>query len=534
MSAAPDLRRLDAPAPPAWRPNPWLIALTVTLATFMEVLDTSIANVALPHIAGGLSASTNESTWVLTSYLVANAIILPISGWIAGVMGRKRFYMACVAIFTVSSFLCGIAPSLGTLILFRILQGAGGGGLAPSEQSILADTFPPEKLGMAFAIYGMAVVLAPAIGPTLGGYITDNFNWRWIFFINIPVGIASLMLTQRMVEDPPYLKRQMAQARGARIDFPGLGLIALGLGALQIVLDRGQEDDWFRSHFILILALAAAVSLVVFVIWELRQRNPVVDIRLLGKANFAMANVMIFVLGLVLFGSTVLIPQFLQELMGYTAQQSGMVMSPGGLVLIAILPLIGMLMSRIQARWLIAAGFVISAWALYEMASINPQIDFWSATTYRIYQSVGLAFLFIPINTIAYFDIPQEKSREVSSMVNLFRNLGGSVGISMVETMLARRAQFHQDRLISHVTNYDSALRSGTQALGSSLFHSGLSHSDAANQALARIYGGVQIQATAQAYVDIVWVFAIICLLMLPLVLLLKKNNPRETKMAAH
>jgi MFS transporter, DHA2 family, multidrug resistance protein len=387
---------------------------------------------------------------------------------------------------------------------------------------------------MAFAIYGMAVVLAPAIGPTLGGYITDNFDWRWIFFINIPVGIASLLLTQRVVEDPPYLKRQMADARGARIDFPGLGLIALGLGALQVVLDRGQEDDWFNSHFIAILALVAAVALVLFVIWELRQRNPVVDLRLLGKANFAMANVMIFVLGLVLFGSTVLIPQFLQELMGYTAQQAGMVMSPGGLVLIAIMPLIGMLLSRVQARWLIAAGFVISAWALYQMASIDPQIDFWSAMMYRIYQSLGLAFLFIPINTIAYFDIPQEKSREVSSMVNLFRNLGGSVGISIVETMLARRSQFHQDRLITHVTNYDGALRSGARALSSSLFHSGLSHSDAANQAMARVYGGVQLQAAAQAYIDIIWVFGITCVLMLPLVLVLKKNNPRQTRMAAH
>ncbi len=537
MSAAPDLRGLaaaDVAQPAAPRHNPWAIALTVTLATFMEVLDTSIANVALPHIAGGLSASIHESTWVLTSYLVANAIVLPLSGWIAGVIGRKRFYMTCVALFTISSLLCGLAPSLGMLILFRVLQGAGGGGLQPSEQSILADTFAPEKLGMAFAIYGMAVVLAPAIGPTLGGYITDNFDWRWIFFINVPVGIASLVLTQRMVEDPPYLKRQMAESRGARIDFPGLAMITLGLGTLQVVLDRGQEDDWFRSHFILVLAAISAVALVLFVIWELRQRYPVVDLRLLRNANFAMSNVMMFVLGVVLYGSTVLIPQYLQELMGYTAQQSGMVLSPGGLVVIAILPMVGLLMSRVQTRWLIACGFIVSALALYEMTALNPLIDFRTAMMYRIYQSVGLAFLFIPINTIAYMDIPQEKSREVSSMINLFRNIGGSVGISIVETMLARRSQLHQDRLIAHITNYDTAVSNSVRAMGSTLFHGGLSRSDASSQAFARIYGGVQLQAAAQAYIDIIWVFAIACILMVPLVLLLRRNIPGQTKMAAH
>jgi MFS transporter, DHA2 family, multidrug resistance protein len=539
MSAAPDLRRLPPPAPApaparAARYNPWAIALTVTLATFMEVLDTSIANVALPHIAGGLSASIHESTWVLTSYLVANAIVLPISGWIAGVFGRKRFYMACVSLFTISSLLCGLAPSLGMLILFRVLQGAGGGGLQPSEQSILADTFAPEKLGMAFAIYGMAVVLAPAIGPTLGGYITDNFNWRWIFFINVPVGIVSLALTQRMVEDPPYLKLQIKEARRARIDFPGLALITLGLGTLQVVLDRGQQDDWFRSHFIAVMAAVAAVCLVLFVVWELRQRYPVVDLRMLGKPNFAMSNVMIFVLGVVLYGSTVLIPQYLQELMGYSAEQAGMVLSPGGLVVIAILPIVGFLLSRVEARWLIACGFVVSALALYWMTALNPAIDFRSAMMYRIYQSVGIAFLFIPINTIAYFDIPREKSREVSSMINLFRNVGGSVGISMVETMLARRTQFHQDHMITHLTNYDGALRGSVQSLGSRLFAGGLSHHDAANQALARIYGNVQLQATAQAYVDIVWIFALACLLMVPLVLLLRGNIPGQTRMAAH
>jgi DHA2 family multidrug resistance protein len=308
--------------------NPWAIALVVTLATFMEVLDTSIANVSLPHIAGNLSVSQDESTWVLTSYLVSNAIVLPVSGWIATKMGRKRFYMTCVAIFTVSSFLCGMAPTLGSLVFFRILQGVEGGGLAPSEQAILADTFPPAKRGMAMAVYGMAVVLAPAIGPTLGGFITDNFSWRWVFFINVPVGIASLMLSNRMVTDPPHLKQ--ARERAGGIDWIGLGLVATGLGCLEVVLDKGQEEDWFHSSFITGFSLVAVVALVSFVVWELNHENPIVDLKMFQRRSFAVANMLMLMLGVALFGSTVLLPQYLQVLMGYTAQQAGMALSPGG------------------------------------------------------------------------------------------------------------------------------------------------------------------------------------------------------------
>src|ERR1017187_8890178 len=309
-----------------WKPkyNPWIVALTVTLATFMEVLDTSIANVALPHIAGGLSASQDESTWVLTSYLVSNAIILPISAWLSVLVGRKRFYMACVTMFTISSFLCGLAPSLGMLVFFRILQGLGGGGLATSEQSILADTFSPAKRGMAFAVYGMAVVMAPAIGPTLGGWITDNYSWRWIFYINVPVGVVSLYLTNRIVEDPPYMKIEQQKTLRNPIDYMGLGLIAVGIGCLQYVLDKGQESDWFSSKKIIILLIAAIAALVWFVINEWKQEYPIMDLRLLKQRNFATAAFMMFVLGMVLFGTTVLIPQFLQVLMGYTAEQAGM------------------------------------------------------------------------------------------------------------------------------------------------------------------------------------------------------------------
>ena len=349
-----------------WRPahNPWAIALTVSLATFMEVLDTSIANVALPHIAGNLSASQDESTWVLTSYLVSNAIVLPLSGWLSGVMGRKRFYMTCVTIFTVTSLLCGFAPNLTSLVVLRILQGAGGGGLQPSEQAILADTFPPEKRGMAFSVYGMAVVLAPAIGPTLGGWITDNFSWRWIFFINVPVGIISLSLTHRLVEDPPFLARRHP---GARFDGVGLGLIVIGLGSLQYVLDKGEREDWFSSRLIAVLIVVAAACIVGAVVWEAFQKHPILEIRLLGERGFLVAFIMMFILGVTLFGTTVMLPLYLQTLMGYTAQLAGETLSPGGLVIIVLMPIVGRLIGKVDPRWLVGFGFVVTSAAMFHM-----------------------------------------------------------------------------------------------------------------------------------------------------------------------
>src|SRR5712671_516291 len=337
----------------AWRPaiNPWIIAITVTLATFMEVLDTSIANVALPHIAGSLSAGQDESTWVLTSYLVSNAIVLPLSGWLSSIMGRKRFYMGCVALFTISSALCGFAPNLPMLIIFRVMQGAGGGGLQPSEQAILADTFSPAKRGMAFAVYGMAVVTAPAIGPTLGGWITDNFTWRWIFFINIPVGILSLLLTSRLIQDPPYFRRRKLSE--TRIDYVGLGFVALGLGALQIVLDKGQRDDWFEAHFILVLTVISAASLIFVVLWEWRQKDPIIDLHLYRDRTFGVSSLLMFMLGFALLGSTLLLPLFMQTLLGYTAQQAGLALMPGGFTIMLLLPLVGFLLSRYTPRWLL-------------------------------------------------------------------------------------------------------------------------------------------------------------------------------------
>ncbi len=532
-SALPSQIETAAPYRPAY--NPWVIAFTVTLATFMEILDTSIANVSLPHIAGGLAASVDESTWVLTSYLVANAIVLPMSAWISGLIGRKRFYMTCVALFTVSSLCCGLAPSLGALIFFRVLQGAGGGGLQPSEQSILADTFAPEQFGMAFAIYGMAVVLAPAIGPTLGGYITDTYNWRWIFFINVPLGVISLMLTGRVVEDPPYLKQHISAAGERSMDWGGLVLVALGFGTLQIVLDKGQEDDWLASNFILVLLIIAIVSLTVFTIWELRHRHPVVDLRLLGNSNFAVANLMMFVVGVTLYGATVLLPQYVQQLMGYTAMWAGMVLTPGGFAIMVLMPLVGALTTRVPARWMAMFGFFVSACAFFYMSSIEPGIDFQTAVTYRLLQSVGLAFLFVPINTAAYVGIPQEKSRDVSSMINLARNIGGSVGISMVETILARRAQMHHSRLAEHFNPFNPIMRQGLSEMGARVFHLPATIAGPASRPLyAGIYGALEQQAFATAYIDVIWFMAIACVVMVPFTLLMKRNDPHQAQIGGH
>jgi MFS transporter, DHA2 family, multidrug resistance protein len=502
--------------------NPWAIALVVTMATFMEVLDTSIANVSLPHIAGNLSVSQDEGTWVLTSYLVSNAIILPISGWIASKVGRKRFYMSCVAMFAVSSLLCGLAPSLGWLVFFRILQGLGGGGLGPSEQSILADTFPPAKRGMAFALYGMAVVLAPAIGPTLGGFITDHYNWRWVFFINVPVGIASLFLSNHFVTDPPHLKLMKEKSGG--IDYIGLSLIALGLGTLEVVLDKGQEDDWFHSTFIVWFVIIAAISLVSFVVWEWNQKHPVVDVRMFKNRNFAASNIMMLTLGVSLFGTTVLLPQYTQVLMGYSAEQAGMALSPGGFVVIMLLPMVGTLVSRVDPRFLIAFGFVVLSASLFYMTThLYQGIDFKTAILLRVYQSVGLAFLFVPINTLVYTGMPVEKSNSISGIVNLSRNMGGDVGIAFVTTFIARRSQKHQMDLSAHTSPYNQAFAAKMNALVASIQHTGTSATDAVHKATASLYGQLVQQATTLAYIDVLRVMALVTACMIPLLLLTQR-----------
>ena len=526
------MSELQSGASPRWRPshNPWAVAMTVTLATFMEVLDTSIANVALPHIAGSLSAGQDESTWVLTSYLVSNAIVLPISAWMSDRFGRKRFYMACVLLFTLSSLLCGLSTTLPMLIFFRVLQGAGGGGLGPSEQAILADTFEPEQRGMGFAMYGMAVVLAPAVGPTLGGWLTDNYSWHWIFFINVPIGLLSLVLTSRMVEDPPWIGDARERAKHSPVDYMGLSLIAVGLGALQVVLDKGQREDWFASHFIQIFTAVCVVALVSFVVWEWREPHPILNLRLLGNRNFAVSNVLMFTLGWVLYGSTVLIPQFLQTVMGYTAELAGMALSPGGLVVMAMMPIVGTLVSRVDARKLITFGFIALAASMFHMTSLYTGIDFKTAMMYRVWQSVGLAFLFVPINTLCYVGVPQEQNNQISAMINLMRNLGGSFGISFVTTMLSRRAQVHQNVLSAHTGNSTQMQHMLQSMTGLYAARSG-SGPGATQQAYSSIYGSLQQQASVLSYRDTIAIMAIIIVGVMPLVLLARKPKPEEIHM---
>ena len=507
--------------------NPWIIAMTVMLATFMEVLDTSVANVSLPHIAGNLSAGVDESTWVLTSYLVANAIILPMGGWFSMLIGRKRFYMICVGIFTFSSFLCGLAPTLDALILFRVLQGLGGGALQPISQAILVESFPREKHGMAMAVFGMGVVVAPVIGPTLGGWITDNYTWRWIFFINIPIGIVALLLTAMLVFDPPYLVRR-SFADGLRIDYMGLGLLATGLGSLEVVLDEGQREDWFASNFIITFAILTAVCLVAVVFWELRHDHPIIDFRILKERNYTLATAAMLVLGFVLYASTALLPLFLQTLLGYTALLSGLVLSPGGLVVVFCLPFVGQLLRRVEARWLVITGVLVSAGGLFIMSRFNLYIDYRTAVWSRIVQSAGMAFLFVPISTAAFAFIPKERTSYATGLFNLARNIGGSSGIATVTTMLARRAQFHQQVLVTHLTPYDSTYQAALANSTRLLVAHGSSLPDAGRQAHALIYGSVIRQANMLAFADAFRVMALLFLLIVPLMFFMKKAAPRK------
>jgi DHA2 family multidrug resistance protein len=514
----------------------WLVAVTVGLAAFMEVLDISIANVALQHIAGSLAASADESTWVLTSYLVTNAIVLPISGWLASTIGRKRYFIGCMVGFSLTSLLCGTAPSLTALIVARGLQGITGGGLQPNAQAILADTFPPAKRGMAFAAYGIAVVFAPAIGPTLGGWITDNFTWRWVFLLNVPVGMLLSLLARSVLADPPELmaRRKARLGAGLSLDYVGFALLVLGMGALQIVLDKGQEDDWFASAFITRLFVVSSVSLVGFVVWELRRADPIVDLRLLTDRNFAVGNVLMFVLGFVLLASTALLPLFVQTLLGYTATDAGLVISPGGFALMLMMPVVGALSAKIDARWLIATGFVGCALALYSMTRFDREIDYATIAWARIYQSLPLALLFIPINTAALAAMPTAKSNNASAIINMVRNVGGSVGISLATTLIARREQYHQSVLVEHVTPLDRQYNAVVHGLQQAYLAYSGSAVDALHQAQAQVYAMVQRQAALLSFNDCFWVMAVILALMVPLVLLMRKPPPGAAPALGH
>ena len=516
--------------------NPWVIAITVTLATSMELLDTAIANVSLPHIAGGLAAGYDETTWVLTSYLVANAIVLPLSAWLSRVFGRKNYYMACVALFSVSSLMCGLAPNLGMLIFFRILQGIGGGGLAPVEQAILVDTFPPAKRAAAFALYSMAIVTAPAIGPPLGGWITDSFSWRWIFFINIPIGIISLLMTSRIVSDPPEFTREVETARAAgklRIDYAGIILVAIGFSFLEVVLDRGQREDWFESNFIIWFFVVAMAALIATVIWELRHPDPVVEIALLKERNFAIANAYYFLFGFVLFGSTVLIPQMLQSLYGYTATDAGLVLGPGAMVIVVLAPLVVRLVNRVPVARLLAVGFTILGIAMWYYASFNLDTNYAREAWARALQGLGLAFLFVPASQLAYSYLPLNKNNKASSLTNLARNQGGSFGIAFVTTLLARRTQFHQSVLASHVTKFGGAQGANVAGIAAQLVARGYSAVDGRLSAIAQIYATIQRQAAMLAFLDCFWILGAVAFIGPVLAIFIRKFTQGKSA-AAH
>lgn len=511
--------------------NPWVIAMTVTLATFMEVLDSSIANIALPHISGNLGASTEEGTWVLTSYLVSSAIVLPMSGWLTTAIGRKRFYMICVAVFTISSVMCGLSTSLPMLIFFRVLQGAGGGGLQPSEQAILADTFSEKQRGMAFAMYGVAVIVAPAIGPTVGGWITDNFTWHWIFFINAPIGLISLLLTSRIVHDPPWLKNM--DRSGIRPDYIGIGLIATGVGFLQYVLDKGQQDDWFSSHIITVFFIISAICLIFLVVREWTHHDPIIDLQLLRNRNFATSILFSFVLGFVLNGSTILIPQFVQDQLGYSAERAGLALMPGGFALMALMPVAAIAGSRFDRRWVMAFGFILTAFGLEHLSTVYLGITFDHLMLLRVIQVLGLPFIFVNITTLNYVGVPAEKHNQVSGMSNFSRNIGGAFGISALNTFMARQQQTQRVNLTAHTNHANPFFQNWLNSTTNNFIAQGYNHTTATHKALAQLSATVTQQAAVVGYVNSFWIMGMIVLLLAPIVFLLRKPSATEEAAAA-
>ena len=508
----------------AGKRNPWTIIAVISIATFMTTLDASIVNVALNHIAGAMATSYDEATWVSTSFLVSTAIIIPISGWLANVIGRKRYYMISVALFTLASLLCGMAPNLGMLILARVIQGAAGGGLAAVEQSMMVDTFPPSKRGMAFAAYGLVVIVGPIVGPILGGVITDNASWRWCFLINVPVGALSLFLVYTMVDEPIVLRRDRAKLleRGLRIDFLGFILVALFFGCLEITLDRGQTDDWFSSSTIVTTAVVAALALLFFIPWELTRKEPIVPIAMFGRRNFGVASIFLMLTGLILFGTTLFIPQLLQVVMGYSSTDAGLALTAGGVATIIAMPISGALSGKVDPRLLIGGAFVVQGLALWNMSHLNTNLAFSDAAFARMYQAIGLPFLFVPINAVAYVGLKPNESNQASAMMNVARNLGGTIGISSVQTMLAQRSQWHQARLVEHLDplnpNYNLAM---SQAAGR-LQDFGQSAINAQSIAVANLYRQLGRQAQMLAYIDVFHTLMLVVFACIPLLLLMQ------------
>ena len=526
----PSVSRASAISSKPARPliNPWVVALTVTLATFMELLDTSIANVSLPYIAGGLGRSFDEVTWILTTYLVANAVVLPMSAWLSRVFGRKNYYMACVLLFTITSLFCGLAPSLGIMLMARVLQGIGGGGLAPVEQAILVDTFEPAKRASAFALYTIAIVTAPAIGPVLGGWITDNYNWRWVFLINIPIGILSLYLTNRFVHDPPSFAKERETVRGAdgklKVDGIGIALIAVGSAALEILLDRGEIDDWFGSPFIVWMFVIGVTCLTGAVFWELRHPDPVIDFRMLKVRNFAISNVFYFVFGVGLFASTTMIPQLLQSLYGYRAVDAGLVLGPGAFVITLLAPVGAQLVQRgiVKPKILLFGAVMVVGLSFIHYSHLNLDTDYGHYAWARALQGLGYAFFFVPLSVISYSQLSPAQNNKASSLTNFFRNWGGSFGIAFVTTMSERRQNFHQERVGSNISASSGVLQDAIQRTTVYLQVHGMSHADAMAAAYARYYGQLQAQTKLLGFMDCFYVLGVMTLVAAPLVLMTK------------
>jgi DHA2 family multidrug resistance protein len=519
--------------------NPWVVALTVTLATFMELLDTSIANVSLPYIAGGLGRSYDEVTWILTTYLVANAVVLPMSAWLSRVFGRKNYYMACVALFTITSFFCGIAPTLGIMLMARVLQGIGGGGLAPVEQAILVDTFPPAKRASAFALYTVAIVTAPAIGPVLGGWITDNYNWRWVFLINIPIGILSLFLTNRYVHDPEsYAEERKTVRKNGKLSVDGIGIALIGLGsaALEILLDRGQIDDWFGSPFIIWMFVIGVGCLTAAVFWELHVPDPIIDLRLLKIRNFAIANTFYFIFGFGLFASTTMIPQLLQSLYGYRAIDAGLVLGPGALVITFLAPVGAQLVQRglIRPKILLFGAVMVVGISFIHYSHFNLDTDYRHYALARALQGLGYAFFFVPLSVISYSQLSPDQNNRASSLTNFFRNWGGSFGIAFITTVAERRQNFHQSRVGGNIAASSPALQQNVHQTAAYLQTHGFSPTDALSAAYARVYDQLHAQTQLLAFMDCFHIIGVITLIAAPLVLLTRNFKAGGKSTAAH
>ncbi len=514
------IETLAPPAPPAIKP--WLIAFSVMFGTFMEVLDTTVVNVSLPHIAGSLSASVDEATWALTSYLVANAIILPMTGWLANFFGRKRLLMAAVAGFTGASVLCGLATNLPMLILFRIIQGATGGCLQPLSQAVMLEAFPPRERGKAMAFWGLGIVVAPMLGPVLGGWLTDNYSWRWVFYINLPVGLASLIMTKLFIFDPPYIRRS-----SARIDYWGIGMLAVGIGALQIVLDKGQEEDWFGSHMITTLTAVCAAGLVAFVIRELVTEHPVVNLRVFKVRTYSAGVFLMTTLGFVLYGSMVLLPIFLQTLLGYPAMEAGIAMAPRGLGSFLAMPVVGAILSRLDARKLLAAGLLGASFTLVQLSWLNLNAGYWDVFWPQFFQGITMSLLFVPLTTVTMDPIPKEQMGNATSLFNLMRNIGGSMGIAFATTYLERRSQAHVNLLGEHVNPYSPTSQQMIEATRQALMARGADAATAAKQAYAAVFGMVQQQSAMLSFAESFRLFGLIFLIALPFLFVMRRPQHR-------